>query len=143
MGHSLIDFWEIAHVVPALSVVALFLQKLRENVIDRNDLIGKLSFLILNNSENLRVDPFVELPALLRAEVLPLHPPSHREQSGQLEQVVSPLMGEIVLDEDGLVVPGEFLIFVYFLFELMGFEELGLLCGLEGLGVQGSDVLDL
>ncbi len=52
-------------------------------------------------------------------------------------------MGEIVLDEDGLVVPGEFLIFVYFLFELMGFEELGLLCGLEGLGVQGSDVLDL
>ena len=52
-------------------------------------------------------------------------------------------MGEIVLDEDRFVVPGEFLIFVYFLVEFMGFEEFGLLGGLEGLGVQGSDVLDL
>lgn len=52
-------------------------------------------------------------------------------------------MGKVVLDEDGFVVPGEILVFAYFLVEVVGLAEFGLLCGFEGLGIQGSDVLDL
>jgi hypothetical protein len=52
-------------------------------------------------------------------------------------------MGKIVFNEDRFVNPGEILIFVYFLIEFCSLEELGLLGGLESLGLQGSDVLDL
>jgi hypothetical protein len=46
-------------------------------VINLNDFIGKLSFLILNNCKNLAVDFFVEAHALLGTEVFFLDPLSH------------------------------------------------------------------
>jgi hypothetical protein len=65
------------------------------------------------------------------------------KKRGDLEKVVCLLVGDIVVDKDGLVVSCELLVFLNLLNDFRKFVEFVELGSLESLWVKGANVIDL
>jgi hypothetical protein len=140
----MLDFFQIAHVVPALRVELAFLQILPQQVVDPDHFIrhlgrGNWGAIV----ENGPVDVFVELFHLLGAVSIAFELSADGEESGYFEQIIYLLVGDVVLDHDGFIVPGKLFILLDLLHDFWQLLEFVVLCGFECFWVEGADVVDL
>lgn len=112
----MLDFFQIAHVVPALRVILAVFEILPQQVVDPDHFIrhlggGNWKAVV----ENGPVDVLVEFSYFLWAVSIGFEVAADGQEGGYFQQIIYLLVGDVVLDHDGLIVPGKLFILLDFL----------------------------